>query len=79
MLNHNLKKNYICFTSRDVNSNCNTDITATILLNYSSALKHVFHTDIFRTFSKIGIYGFYLFTLITKFKVLLIRQIKTGK
>ena len=49
-------KIYTCLVNRGVNSNCNTVITA-ILFEWFSALNHVFHADIFCTFSKIGMYS----------------------
>ena len=42
--------------NRDVNSNCSTVIIA-ILLNWFSALVHVFHTDIYCSIYKIVMYG----------------------
>ena len=47
-------KIYTCLINPGVNSNCNI-VVAGILFNWFSALKHVFHTDIFCIFSKIGI------------------------
>ena len=50
------EKIYTCLiSSRGVTSSCNTVIT--ILFNWFSALDHVFHTDAFCIFSRIGMYS----------------------
>ena len=47
--------------NRGVNSNWNTAVTAS-LFNRFGALKHVFYTAIFSTFSKINYVRFAVFT-----------------
>ena len=48
---------YTCLINWGVNSNYNSTVIIAILFKWFSALKYVFHTDIFFTFSKIGMYG----------------------